>query len=63
MTEFTKEEVLAALAVAANEAATRANFLDDPNVIGDKRAVPALDRQAHVLVYAREILAEKWGCW
>lgn len=63
MTEFTKNEVLVALMNAASETSTRAAFLDDPNVVGDKSLVPTLDRQARALTYAFDILNEKWGCW
>lgn len=60
MDEFTKAEVLGAVELAARELNIRADFLDDPNVVGDKSMVSVLDRRARALRYAHDILTE-WG--
>jgi CHAD domain-containing protein len=68
MTDLTKAEVIGALEQAADEVQTRANYLDDPNVITTNHGtkvdqVHRLDRRAQALRYAREILDERWGQW
>lgn len=63
MSAFTKDEVIFALEAAATETISQAAFLDDPDVIGDKRQVPLLDRRASALLHARDILKERWGRW
>jgi len=66
MTDFTLNEVTAAIEATANEVATRANYLDDPNVIaanhgGKADEVRRLDRRAQALLYARDLVRDRWA--
>lgn len=66
MTEFTLTEVTTAIEIAAGEVATRANYLDDPNVIGTNHGrkadeVRRLDRRAQALLYARDLVRNTWA--